>query len=184
VNVRVIVAGQREARLAMETISTPIGDMRLVGCTDGFLRAADFADCEDRLAALLKRRFGAKGFSLVPGKLAPAIRDALAAYFEGEIAAIDRVMVKTGGTTFQQTVWQALRTIPPGKALAYGRLAEQLGKPQSARAVGHANGANPFNIVIPCHRLVGANGALTGYAGGMHRKRWLLEHEARYALSA
>ena len=170
-------------KLATETISTPIGDMRLVASADGFLRAADFADCEDSLTALLKRRFGADGFSLSSGDVDPAIRDALAAYFEGEVSAIDRIRVKTGGTAFQETVWQALRGIPPGEPLAYGRLAEQLGKPQSARAVGHANGANPFNIVIPCHRLVGANGALTGYAGGIHRKRWLLKHEARHTPS-
>ncbi|MCX5578869.1 methylated-DNA--[protein]-cysteine S-methyltransferase [Kaistia terrae] len=183
-NFHALTAGRQKMRLTMETISTPIGDMRLAADADGFLRAADFADCDDRLAALLQRRFGVEGFSLTPGKLAPAIGDAFAAYFEGEISAIDRIQVKTGGTAFQQTVWQALRAIAPGSALAYGRLAEQLGKPQSARAVGHANGANPFNIVIPCHRLVGANGALTGYAGGIHRKRWLLDHEARHAPSA
>ncbi|WEK49454.1 MAG: methylated-DNA--[protein]-cysteine S-methyltransferase [Candidatus Kaistia colombiensis] len=170
-------------RLTVERIPTPIGDMLLAADADGFLRAADFTDCEDRLERLLARRLGAGGFALAPGTVPVAIPGAMRDYFAGALAALGRIAVKTDGTPFQRTVWQALREIPPGKPLGYGRLAERLGKPQAARAVGHANGANPFCVVVPCHRLVGADGALTGYSGGTGRKRWLLEHEARHTAS-
>lgn len=171
-------------RLSLEAIPTPIGDMLLVADGQGLLRAADFADCEDRLARLLDRRLRPGGYALireaVPATIAARLRD----YFAGDLAALDAIAVRSDGTPFQQTIWQALRTIPPGGTLNYGRLAERLGRPQSARAVGHANGANPFCVVIPCHRLVGADGALTGYSGGTARKRWLLDHEARHTASA
>ncbi|BCP53895.1 hypothetical protein K32_25120 [Kaistia sp. 32K] len=167
--------------LTLETIPTPIGDMLLAADSGGFLRAADFVGCEDRLDRLLARRLGEGGFALAPGAVPAAINDAMLDYFAGAIGAIERIAVKTDGTPFQQQVWQALRAIPPGTPLAYRRLAEQLGRPQAPRAVGHANGANPFCVVIPCHRLVGADGALTGYSGGTDRKRWLLDHEARHA---
>jgi methylated-DNA-[protein]-cysteine S-methyltransferase len=170
-------------RLTLATRATPIGDMLLATDGGGNLRAADFADCEARLRALLVRRFGASGFDLVPGTAPPLIADALDRFFAGAIRAIDAIPVESGGTAFQTSVWQALRQLPPGAPLAYGRLAERLGRPQAARAVGHANGANPFCVVIPCHRLVGADGALTGYSGGTSRKRWLLDHEARHASS-
>lgn len=171
-------------RLTVETLPTPIGDMLLVADADGILRAADFVGCEDRLDRLLARRLGKDGFALSAGTVPAAIADALRDYFAGEIAALERIAVKTNGTPFQQQVWQALRAVPPGAPLAYGRLAEQLGRPQAPRAVGHANGANPFCVVIPCHRLVGADGALTGYSGGTTRKRWLLDHEALHSPSA
>lgn len=171
-------------RLAIQTIETPIGAMLLAADADGFLRAADFADCEERLTGLLKRRLGKAAFSLEARSVSPAISRAVQAYFAGDIPAIDRIALTTDGTRFQQSVWQALRDIAPGSPLAYGRLAERLGRPQSARAIGHANGANPVCVIIPCHRLVGADGALTGYSGGTERKRWLLDHEARHIRSA
>jgi methylated-DNA-[protein]-cysteine S-methyltransferase len=96
---------------------------------------------------------------------------------EGKLDAIDTIPVDTGGTDFQRTVWQALRGIPAGTTLSYGALAAKIGCPRSVRAVGHANGANPISVVIPCHRLIGADGTLTGYGGGLGRKRWLLAHE-------
>jgi methylated-DNA-[protein]-cysteine S-methyltransferase len=169
--------------LTLEAIPTPIGAMLLAADADGFLRAADFAGCEARLDRLLARRLGADGHALVPGAVPPAIPAAMRDYFAGSIAAIDGIAVRTGGTPFQQQLWQALRAVPPGAPVAYGRMAERLGRPQAPRAVGHANGANPLCVVIPCHRLVGADGALTGYSGGTERKRWLLEHEARHASS-
>jgi methylated-DNA-[protein]-cysteine S-methyltransferase len=98
-------------------------------------------------------------------------------YFLGDLSAINSIPVTTGGTSFQRDVWAELRTIQAGTTLSYGALARQLGRPKSARAVGLANGANPVSIVVPCHRLVGADGSLTGYAGGISRKRWLLIHE-------
>jgi methylated-DNA-[protein]-cysteine S-methyltransferase len=99
------------------------------------------------------------------------------AYLAGDLGCLNCIPVSTGGTAFQQEVWSALRTIPPGTVLSYGEMAARLGKPGSYRAVGMTNALNPIAIVVPCHRLVGANGALTGYAGGLERKRWLLQHE-------
>jgi len=108
-----------------------------------------------------------------------ALREAalqLDAYFAGELREFE-LPVDPGGTAFQRTVWQALQTIPYGITVSYGELAQQLKKPTATRAVGAANGANPLPIVIPCHRVIGADGALTGFGGGLDIKRWLLEHE-------
>ena len=91
--------------------------------------------------------------------------------------AIDEIPVQTGGTPFQSNVWRALRAIPAGTTLSYGRMAHRLKCPLAVRAVGFANGSNPISLVIPCHRLIGSDGSLTGYGGGLERKRWLLEHE-------
>jgi methylated-DNA-[protein]-cysteine S-methyltransferase len=163
---------------AIEAVETPLGPLLLVADGERVLRAAEFADCEARMRGLLDRRLGRAGYEIRPGRVANRIRAALAAYFAGDLAAIARIPVKTGGTAFQNTVWSALRAIAPGRTITYSQLARTLGKPRSARAVGHANGANPVCIVVPCHRLVGADGALTGYGGGLARKRWLLNHEA------
>jgi methylated-DNA-[protein]-cysteine S-methyltransferase len=86
--------------------------------------------------------------------------------------------VQTSGTPFQREVWRALRNIPCGTTVSYAKLAEQIGRPAAVRAVGLANGSNPVGVVVPCHRVIGANGSLTGYGGGIERKSWLLEHEA------
>jgi methylated-DNA-[protein]-cysteine S-methyltransferase len=104
------------------------------------------------------------------------------AYFAGDLSAIERLAVVTGGTDFQREVWAALRRIPAGRTLSYGALATQLGRPKAVRAVGLANGANPIGIVVPCHRVIGADGSLTGYGGGLERKRWLLAHEGAEAV--
>jgi methylated-DNA-[protein]-cysteine S-methyltransferase len=100
----------------------------------------------------------------------------LKAYFAGELKQFDLVL-ETGGTPFQRRVWTALLGIPYGTTTTYGRLAQQLGDPRAVRAVGLANGRNPISIVIPCHRVIGADGSLTGYGGGLPRKQWLLAHE-------
>lgn len=100
----------------------------------------------------------------------------LGAYFAGELTRFD-LPLKPAGTAFQQQVWQALTDIPYGKTASYGEIANRLNKPKAVRAVGAANGRNPIGIIIPCHRVVGANGSLTGYAGGIERKQWLLRHE-------
>jgi methylated-DNA-[protein]-cysteine S-methyltransferase len=99
-------------------------------------------------------------------------------YFEGDLGVIERLPVETGGTVFQRTVWKALRDIPCGVTVSYAELARRIERPSAVRAVGLANGANPVGIVVPCHRVVGSNGTLTGYGGGIERKRWLLAHEA------
>ncbi|HYZ40915.1 MAG TPA: methylated-DNA--[protein]-cysteine S-methyltransferase [Stellaceae bacterium] len=128
---------------------------------------------------LLRLHYGKDGVDFVAkSRTAPsAIRQALAGYFAGDLTAIDAVSVATAGTPFQREVWTALRKIRPGATLSYGGLARELGRPKSFRAVGLANGANPVAIVVPCHRVIGADASLAGYGGGIDRKHWLLTHE-------
>jgi methylated-DNA-[protein]-cysteine S-methyltransferase len=151
--------------------------MRLVTGDDGVLRALDWDDHMDRLHRLLGRHYGIGLYRLTVGAAPPDLRSRLDAYFAGEIAAIDDIRVETGGTAFQRQVWAALRQIPAGQTASYGRQAQAIGKPAAVRAVGLANGANPVGLVVPCHRVIGADGSLTGYGGGIERKRWLLRHE-------
>lgn len=107
----------------------------------------------------------------------PAVAVILGRYFSGEIGALDTVPVELNGTPFQKNVWQALRRIPSGTTISYAELAKRIGDPAAVRAVGTANGANPVAVIVPCHRVIGSNGRLTGYGGGLDRKQWLLEHE-------
>ncbi len=165
--------------LTLAIYAAPVGELLLVTDDEAQLRALDFHDFRERMHRLLARHYG--DFALEPGPAPPAIVAALDAYFAGDVAALDSVPVATGGTEFQKTVWAALRAIPPGQPCGYGALAARIGKPGAARAVGLANGSNPIGIVVPCHRVIGANGTLTGYAGGVDRKAWLLRHEARPA---
>ena len=178
--------GARRARLTkgsamhltLSRYAAPEAELLLV--TDGdTLRALDFADFEHRMRTLLARHYGA--VTLTDGPLPASIAAALDAYFAGDLTALDAVPVATGGSAFQRAVWAALRAIPPGTTTGYGALAAALGKPGAARAVGLANGANPIGIVVPCHRVIGADGRLTGYAGGVERKAWLLKHEGARA---
>jgi methylated-DNA-[protein]-cysteine S-methyltransferase len=111
------------------------------------------------------------------GRLTPALTRAFDAYFKGDIRAIDALEADPGGTEFQRSVWAELRRIRAGSTISYSQLAARIGRPDAVRAVGTANGANPVPIVIPCHRVIGANGALVGYGGGLDMKRWLLAHE-------
>lgn len=165
----------RPARLRLDRLSSPIGDILLVTDETGTVRALDFHDHAPRMVRLLQRHYG----SLKPetGHAPEAVRSALAGYFEGALQALNTVPWATGGSAFQTTVWRALTGIPAGQTLTYGALAARIGHPAAIRAVGAANGANPVAILAPCHRLIGANGALTGYAGGLERKAWLLAHE-------
>lgn len=167
--------------LTREIVDTPIGGLALIADEAGALRMVEFADCLDRIERWLTRALNRRGSSLRDGRVSETLRAGFAAYFAGNLSALDVMPVKLGGTTFQNEVWMALRRIEPGRTFGYGAFAERLGRPQSARAVGHANGANPLAIVVPCHRLVGADGDLTNYGGGLERKRWLLDHEGRYA---
>ncbi|MBB4266949.1 methylated-DNA--[protein]-cysteine S-methyltransferase [Roseospira visakhapatnamensis] len=156
---------------------SPLGPLSLVSDGDSLL-AVDFAPFDTRLKDLLARHHGA--VTTHPGRIPEPIRTALAAWFAGDLAALDAVPTRTGGTPFQRAVWDGLRAIPPGETESYGTLAARLGRSGAARAVGRANALNPLAIVVPCHRVVGAGGTLTGYAGGLDRKRWLLDHEARH----
>lgn len=163
----------------LDRIATPVGEVLLVTDADGAVRAFDFTDYEARMMKLLARHYGE--VRLTPGRAPEPVRAAIVAYFNGDLTALDGLPVKTGGTDFQRAVWAALRTIPAGQTWSYGQLAQAIGKPAAVRAVGLANGANPIGVIVPCHRVVGANGTLTGYAGGLERKRWLLAHEGSQA---
>lgn len=162
--------------LLIDRVGSPIGTILLV-FDDQTLRALDFEDHEDRMHRLLRLHYGS--YRLTPGRNPAGLSDRIAAYFGGDIAALDSIPVQTGGTSFQRRVWGALRRIPAGKTTTYGQLARELESPNSSRAVGMANGSNPVAIVVPCHRVIGIGGALTGYGGGLDRKRWLLAHEDR-----
>jgi len=160
--------------LLLDRIKTPIGVMLLV--SDGeSLRAADFSDYESRMHRYLRLHYGE--YSLKDARNPGHLSDRIRAYFDGDLTAIDKIPAKTGGTPFQRDVWQRLRKIRVGTTTTYGELALQIGKPSASRAVGMANGSNPVVLVLPCHRVIGASGALTGYGGGLDRKRWLLNHE-------
>lgn len=151
--------------------------MLIVTDEAGTVRAADWEDHEDRVLLLLRRYCGADTIRLRPRQSPSPAGRALEAYFGGELAAIDAVAVQTGGTEFQREVWAGLRRIPVGRTVSYGALAASLGRPKATRAVGLANGSNPISIIVPCHRVIGADSSLTGYGGGLERKRWLLAHE-------
>ncbi|MGO9697941.1 MAG: methylated-DNA--[protein]-cysteine S-methyltransferase [Xanthobacteraceae bacterium] len=161
----------------VEHIETSTGRMRVVTDSERRLRAADWNDHEPRMQKLLQRHYGAGSVELREPSRPTTAASALLAYFAGDLDAVDDLPTETNGTAFQRTVWSALRTIPAGRTLSYGALAGQIGHPKAVRAVGLANGANPIAIVVPCHRVIGANASLTGYGGGLHRKRWLLAHE-------
>jgi methylated-DNA-[protein]-cysteine S-methyltransferase len=162
-------------KLWLDRINSAIGIVFIV--SDGkSLCAIDFSDYEDRMRKLLSQRYDE--YELVERANPQGFSDRLRAYFDRDFTALDDLPVNPGGTEFQQRVWQALRSIPVGQTWTYGQLARHLGQPTASRAVGMANSLNPISIVLPCHRVVGANGKLTGYAGGLERKRWLLEHES------
>ncbi|HEV2082000.1 MAG TPA: methylated-DNA--[protein]-cysteine S-methyltransferase [Brevundimonas sp.] len=161
--------------LTLDRIETPVGEMLVVTDAEGAVRALDFAGYEPRMLRLLARHWG--DVALTPGRAPARVRDAIAAYFSGELTALDALEVRTGGTAFQRDVWAALRRIPAGETVSYGALAARIGRPKAVRAVGLANGRNPVGVIVPCHRVIGASGALTGYAGGVERKRALLQHE-------
>jgi methylated-DNA-[protein]-cysteine S-methyltransferase len=163
-----------KTELWIDTLPSPIGNILLV--SDGAsLCALDFVDDQSRLQTLLEKRFGS--VVLTPCSNPQGFTARLSAYLAGELHSLDDVPVNPGGTLFQQQVWLTLRHIPAGTVASYRELAEMVGKPTAYRAVGMANSLNPVAIALPCHRVVGANGSLTGYAGGLERKQWLLQHE-------
>jgi methylated-DNA-[protein]-cysteine S-methyltransferase len=134
----------------------------------------DFLDLRPSIEARFERRYEQVVCETTSGS-EPA--RALARYFEGDISALASIPIDPGGTPFQRAVWEAMRAIEPGTCRTYSRLAAAVGRPKAGRAVGAASARNPIALVIPCHRVVGADGSLVGYAGGVERKRWLLRHE-------
>lgn len=166
----------------IERLATPTGDILVVTDEQASVIALDFAEFEARLRHRMLRRYRAPELASIKTGSSPLpVREALQAYFAGATQALDVLKVQTGGTAFQELVWSALRRTPSGTTLSYGQLAAVIGRPSAVRAVGLANGANPIALIVPCHRIIGTNGTLTGYAGGLDRKRWLLEHERLHA---
>ncbi len=162
-------------------IPSPIGRLTLVSRAD-MLIAVAFEGEEGSTHHWLARRFGQLRMEdhQDPAGTAAALR----ANFDGDLAALDRVRVDTGGTEFQREIWSALRRIPVGTTVSYSWLAARVARPSAVRAVGAANGSNPIPVIIPCHRVIAADGTLCGYGGGLERKRWLLAHEGAMPLAA
>jgi methylated-DNA-[protein]-cysteine S-methyltransferase len=157
-------------------IPTPTGVMLIATDEQERLRVLDWEDHASRMERLLQRYYRG-GAVLKEGGASRPVVERLEAYMAGDIATLDGIPTETTGTPFQREVWAALREIPAGETWSYGRLAAHIGRPTAVRAVGLANGSNPIGVVVPCHRVIGANGSLTGYGGGIERKRWLLRHE-------
>jgi len=151
---------------ALSRMETPIGVAMVATDEQGRLRGLD-------------RIYRATGGVRLDESLKAAwpVRDKLKAFFAGDLAAIDSIPVESAGTPFQRAVWKVLRKIPAGKTWTYTQLAARAGRPEAVRAAGAANGLNPISVVVPCHRVIGADGSLTGYGGGLPRKEWLLQHE-------
>lgn len=162
-------------RLIQGEHGTLIGRLQVIVDEAGFVRGLDFLDLAPRLSRLMAKAY--PGVANGSGAVPSGIREALEAYFEGRLDALSEVPRRLRGTDFQLRVWRALAAIPPGATLAYSELARRIGAPGASRAVGLANASNPVGLVIPCHRVIGRSGMLTGYAGGVDRKAWLLAHE-------
>jgi methylated-DNA-[protein]-cysteine S-methyltransferase len=167
----------KSLELLIDRIATPIGELAVIADQAGRLRAVEWTDHDTSMQRFLRLHYGKHGFSLRPAVNPGGLSAAIVAYFNGDLAAIDPLPVATGGTEFQRTVWKALRDIPCGETISYAALARRIGRPKAVRATGYANGSNPISVVVPCHRVIGSNGSLTGYGGGIERKRWLLAHE-------
>lgn len=161
----------------LDRLATPVGELLIVADADGRLRAIDWTDHETRMHRLLDRYYGIGRYTISAARDPGGLTTAMSAYFAGHTAAIDKLPVETTGTPFQRSVWLALRKIRQGTTISYAELALRIGSPRAVRAAGLANGQNPISIVVPCHRVIGSNGTLTGYGGGVPRKKWLLEHE-------
>lgn len=164
-------------RLWLDQIETPLGPLALAADDEGRLHAVGWTDGHARPARSVFAGLGGGAVALQPKSDPAGLSGALRAYFAGDLKVICDLPVWVEGTPFQRSVWSALREIPPGETRSYGEIARRIGRLSAVRAVGLANGANPVAIVVPCHRVIGSDGSLTGYAAGVERKRWLLAHE-------
>lgn len=164
-------------RLLTDRIDTPLGELSILADSAGRLRAVGFTEgharMERRLLAHTLSGDSAPLSTSNPGGFSAALRR----YFAGDLGAIEGLPLLMEGSEFQRRVWRALLEIPCGETCSYGDIARRIGNSAAVRAVGLANGKNPIAIVVPCHRVIGQNGTLTGYGGGLERKRWLLSHE-------
>jgi methylated-DNA-[protein]-cysteine S-methyltransferase len=164
-------------QLFLSHLDSPLGDIMLVSDAQQNVRALEFADHRARLNRGLRERYGS--VTLTEAAAPASFADAMARYFSGDLTALEGLPVVMAGSDLEQRVWAALRRIPVGTTTSYGKLARELGftDPRAAIDIGAANGANLIAIVVPCHRVIASNGELKGYAWGLNRKRWLLEHE-------
>ncbi len=160
--------------ILVTTLDSPIGPLTLAARGDRVC-LLHFGE-EDRLVRRTLERWY-PGDAIAGGRDPGGAAGALRAYFDGDLGGLDEVAVELNGTAFQKQVWEALRTVKTGTTAAYVDIARTIGAPTAVRAVGAANGANPVALIVPCHRVIGSNGSLTGYGGGLDRKRWLLQHE-------
>ena len=165
-------------RFQLERWTSPVGTLLLITDEAGNLRGLEFEENEARLMRLLRHYYPTH--TLTEANAPTSIKSALHSYFSGDTHALAQIPTAIPGTPFQQSVWTALRSIPAGATTTYGQLASAIGRKGASRAVGAANGANPIPIVVPCHRVIGADGSLTGFASGLDRKQWLLTHERRH----
>ncbi len=157
--------------------ASPVGELALVA-SGNTLRVLSYPNYWPAFQKRLEQRHGPA--ALRQATSLPGITPVLDRYFAGDVTAVDTLEVEPEGTEFQVRAWRALREIPAGQTWSYGDLARRIGAPTAVRAIGAANGANPISIVLPCHRVIGSDGSLTGYGGGLERKRWLLDHEQRH----
>jgi methylated-DNA-[protein]-cysteine S-methyltransferase len=157
----------------IDTLDSPIGPLT-VGDRGGRVCLLHFGGDGEAIDGTLERWYPGEPRAR---RRVPELRAALSKYFDGDLAVLDTLAVELNGSDFQKTVWQALRRIPCGSTISYAELARRIGEPAAVRAVGAANGANPVAVIVPCHRVIGSDGSLTGYGGGLERKRWLLVHE-------
>lgn len=168
--------------LSRATIETPLGPMLALASDQG-LCALEFTGPKKRLPRLearLRNHFPPHEIADGKPRIIARTRKWLQKYFAGRNADVGDLPLDMHGAPFERRVWTALLKIPPGETRSYGALAKALGNPGAARAVGMANGANPIAIIVPCHRVIGSSGSLTGYGGGLDRKTWLLDHERRW----
>jgi len=175
-----------KATTAMTTTTTTIEEAEIetgagtvrIAAHDGALVRVDFESRAERERQLARRFPGAR---FVDAKDPAGAVSAFRRWLDGDLDALDSLPCDAGGTEFQRAVWKALRSIPAGETVSYGEIARRIGRPKASRAVGAANGSNPIAIVVPCHRVIASDDTLCGYGGGLPRKRWLLEHEAKHA---
>ena len=161
-------------KLSLATFSSPIGPLVVAVGPEGLVRL-DLEGDRVQVEQDLARRF--EGCDVRETRDPGGVVAALRRYFDGKLDALDELPVDTGGTEFQRRVWLTLRQIPAGRTWSYAQLARAVNRPKAVRAVGATNGRNPLPLVLPCHRVIGSDGSLVGYGGGLERKRWLLQHE-------
>jgi methylated-DNA-[protein]-cysteine S-methyltransferase len=165
---------QNREMIGLATIPSPVGPLT-IAARDARVCLLHFGADEDAVRRTLGRYYPNAAVE-AHGDPAGAVR-AVSAYFAGDLHALDALEVELNGTPFQNRVWEALRRVRCGTTATYAELATSIGSTTAVRAVGAANGANPIAVIVPCHRIIGTNGTLTGYGGGLENKRWLLEHE-------